>query len=407
MSNQGSDTVSSQPPAAPPTWAEGIAELQMAIPREEMEQRRDRILERMVRDGIDAVVFTTPQNLVYLTANQAGGRAAGNRLAMSATGEHRYILREIDRGWEGVWKTQNWVDNWVAYPDREKTNEVIARELKEIAPGGIRRLGLEIDRKSITYEDIQTLVRLTGAEEVVSCSYLVEDMRVVKSESELALMRNAGQISCEASDAILDALRNGGSDVEAALAAQSVIYARGGQHPAQDPYVFSGRGGETGHAPWFRVRPTEGELTTWFVSGTDHHYACPIERTVIKGRDLYGAQPAIDAVVAAVEAVRANIRPGMTSHDAYMYAYRTYDERGYAKYFMNHAAYSLGIYWPEFELFRLRGNDQRIVKEGMTFHLVPLLVIPDLGTFCSSRSIVVRDDGGELLNEYPAKVGPV
>lgn len=393
--------------AATPAWASGLRELQMAIPREEMEARRDRILERMTRDGIDAAVFTSPQSLVYLTSNQAGGRAAGNRLALSASGEHRYILREIDQGWEAVWRDQNWVNNWLAYSDGEKTDEVIARELRAMCPNGIRRLGLETNRKSISHETVQTLLRLTGAEEVVSCSYLVEDLRVIKSEPEISLMRNAGEVSCAASDAIVNALREGATDVEAALAAQSVIYRSGGQHPAQDPYVFSGPGGETGHAPWFRVRPKEGELTTWFVSGVDHHYACPIERTVIKGKDTSGAQRFIDAVAAAVEAVCQGIRPGMTSHDAYMLAHDVYSAHGVDKYFMNHAAYSLGIYWPEFELFRLRRNDARKVQAGMTFHVVPLLVVPGLGCVCSSRSIVVREDGAELLNTYPAKLGPV
>lgn len=390
-----------------PEWAQGIEELQMAVPREEMDNRREQILARMAQDGIDAVVFTQPQSLVYLTANQAGGRAAGNRLAMSVNGEHRYILRAIDQGWEPVWRGQNWVTNWVAYADSEKTDEVIARELKSMSPGGIRRLALELGSRSISYESVRKLAELTGADEVVSGSYLVEDLRVIKSDAELALMRKAGLISCDASNAIVEALENDASDVEAALAAQAVIYRAGGSHPAQDPYVFSGPGGETGHAPWFRVKAKPGEVTTWFVSGVDHHYACPIERTVIKGSDVNNVNPLLESVAEAGEAVRANVRPGMTSHQAYMLAYDVHQKNGFEKYFVNHASYSLGIYWPEFELFRFRRNDQRVIKAGMTFHLVPLLVVPGVGCICSSRSIVVTEQGGELLNDYPARVGPV
>lgn len=389
---------------AVPEWARGVEELTLPVSREEMEARRDAILARMAEEGIDVAVFTTTQSVIYLTGNQAGGTSAQNRLVLSSSGEHRFVVRKIDSLWEGVWAGQNWVNNWHVYRDEHGSDEATADAVRAVHPGPVRRLGLELNRQSISYDSVRKIASLTGAAELVSSTALVEDLRVIKSDAEVALMRRAGKISCKASDALVDALRQGATDVEAAAAAQMVIMAEGGLHAPQEPYVFSGPGGETGHMPWMRTAPGPGEVTTWFLSGVTRQYASPIERTVLRLPDTNGVERLVDSVVHAVESLVDRLRPGMTSEEAYQIAFDAHRGNGLDQYFPNHAGYSIGIHWPEFALFRLRAGDKRVIKSGMAFHLVPLLVVPKIGCICASRAIVVKDTGVELLNDYPLRV---
>ena len=108
-----------------------------------------------------------------------------------------------------------------------------------------------------------------------------------------------------------------------------------------------------------------------------------------------------DASLAGLLAGLKGIGPGMTSHDADRTVREAIDRSGYLEYFTVRAAYSVGIgfppTWDEDYIMKLRPNDQRIVKPGMVFHLVPALYKLGLGAACCSSSIAVNNNGVEVL----------
>ncbi|MEA2662008.1 MAG: Xaa-Pro dipeptidase [Chloroflexota bacterium] len=384
-----------------------LEDLRIAVSRAELDARRDKVLAGMAAERIDALVLTTPLSIYYLTGIGLGGLPP-LAFALAASGAHRFMLRLIDLKWRDVWADQTWATEWLAFRDEDDTDEVIGRAIREIHPRGISRLGMELNRPSASYQTVRRVTELSGALDVVSATHLVEDQRVVKSEAEQAIIRRAGLLANRATDTIIATIAAGGTDVEAAMAAAALTVKEGhGGHPPHYPYVFAGPSGETGHLPWARVAPKPGEVVTWFVKGFIHKYGCPIERTLIKGPDTQKVGAMIESVARTVERVAAALRPGMTSDEAYRVAYRSHEEAGFAKYFPNHAAYSFGLHSAEFELFRLRANDTRVLRAGMTFHLVPCLIVPGIGNICASRPVVVTESGGAPLNDYPLRLAVV
>jgi Xaa-Pro dipeptidase len=374
------------------------------VTRAELETRRDAVLAGMEREGIDVIVVTSPLSIYYLTGIGLGGLPPLG-FALARSGRHRFMLRLIDHRWHEVWADQTWATDWLPFRDEENTDEVLARGIREAHPTDIARLGMELDRPSASYNTVRALADLTHARQVVSATHLIEELRVVKSAAELEIIRRAGRLASRASDAIVRTITAGGTDVEAAMAAVDLTVREGhGGHPPHYPYVFAGPAGETGHLPWARVAPKPGEVVTWFVKGFIHKYGCPIERTLIKGPDTNDVRRMIESVARTVERVGQALRPGMTSDEAYRVAYASHREAGFERYFPNHAAYSFGLHSAEFELFRLRANDPRKLRAGMTFHLVPCLIVPGIGNICASRPVVVTESGGEPLNDYPLRL---
>lgn len=386
-----------------PTWVQADSEWILPFEAAELERRRDGLLQAMNDEGVEVVVITTSRSLIYLTGNQAGGPEAFNRLVIAADGTHRFILRRIDLGWKAVWRPQTWVKDWFDYEDGEGIDSATVRAIREVGGKPEGTLGLELDRPSLSYESAVSLgsgsnMGLTNA------TRMVESLRVIKSPAEIEVIRSVAPTSLRANEALVEALRAGATDVEAAIAAQTVIMREGGGHTHNQPYVFSGPAGEMGHMCWARVAPKPGETTSWYISGVRHNYSNPIERTLLRNPDTDGVQRMLDSVEAATEAVVSGIRPGMTSQDAYALAYRVHEKFGYERYFLNNAAYSTGIHWNEFDLFRLRPHDERTLEVGMTLHVVPMLIVPGVGNVCASRFVVVSEDGSELLNDAPLRL---
>lgn len=386
-----------------PAWVQPDSEWTLPFEAAELERRRDGLLLAMNEKGVDVAVITTSRSLIYLTGNQAGGPEAFNRLVISADGSHRFILRRIDLGWQAVWRPQTWVKDWFDYEDGEGIDSATVRAIREVGGKPEGRLGLELNRPSLSYESAVYLGDEANMR-LVNGTQMVEDLRVIKSPAELAVIRSVAPTSVHANEALIEALRSGATDVEAAIAAQEVIMREGGGHTHNQPYVFSGPAGEMGHMCWARVAPKPGETTSWYISGVRHNYSNPIERTLLRNPDTDGVQRMLDSVEAATEAVVAGIRPGMTSQAAYDLAYQVHEKFGYERYFLNNAAYSTGIHWNEFDLFRLRPNDERTLEVGMTLHVVPMLIVPGIGNICASRFVAVSENGSDLLNDAPLRL---
>jgi Xaa-Pro dipeptidase len=144
------------------------------------------------------------------------------------------------------------------------------------------------------------------------------------------------------------------------------------------------------------------------MSASIKRYQCPVERTYVKGKPDARTESMLEASIGAVEAVLADLRPGMTSHEADRIGRQVIEDAGYGEFFVNRLAYSVGIgfppVWWENEIMQLRPHDNRAVEPGMTFHLVPALHVPGVGFVNRSLPIVVTEQGCLPLIDLPLRV---
>lgn len=388
-----------------PAWTSKNENLRLSVTRAEIDSRRDGALEGMRRNGIDVAVFTSPETIFYLTGIHLP-KIDYHPLILSASGNHRLLCRNIVFGWRDVWAGQTWASDWIAFRDEEEITRVAADAIREVNPKAKVRptIGFELDRPSISYSSVLRIGELAGAASIASCTAIAEDLRVIKSPAELELMRRAGKISAKVSDIVAEAIRSGATDIEASIAAGKVLNELSGTQRTP-PAVMTGALGGNGHMfGWTKMKPEPGDAVTWYLSGYVHNYTCPLERTIVRGPDKNKVLPLVEAVARAVEQLVAELRPGMTSSQAYDVAMRAHQESNVAQYWRNHAGYGAGINWIEFDLCRLRPNDERVLRPGMALHLVPCLTVPGLTMAQASRVIAITDDGVEELSDYPLRL---
>jgi len=164
---------------------------------------------------------------------------------------------------------------------------------------------------------------LAAERELTAAGRLVEELRTVKDEDEIALLRRACEITDEALAAALAQVRPGLTERELALALEREMTDRGADKPAFDTIVASGPNGDTPHhSPGGRPL-ADGDLITIDCGALFGGYHADLTRTVALGppaawqRDLYalvaaaqqaGIQAAADgAGTAAVDAAARDV----------------------------------------------------------------------------------------------------
>ncbi|MCH8086409.1 MAG: M24 family metallopeptidase, partial [Chloroflexi bacterium] len=95
------------------------------------------------------------------------------------------------------------------------------------------------------------------------------------------------------------------------------------------------------------------------------------------------------------------IRPGVTAHDAHMLCKRVIDDGGLGVTLNHRAAYSIGIAfapdWGEGHIISMTEGEQRELRAGMTFHLIPSVFLPGLTSVGMSETVLVTETGCEAI----------
>jgi Xaa-Pro dipeptidase len=138
--------------------------------------------------------------------------------------------------------------------------------------------------------------------------------------------------------------------------------------------------------------------------GTHNRYNCMLSRTVIVGRPGSKWIARAEASRDALNAAKAAIRPGVTSHEVDRAARTVMEKAGLAPYFMHRTGYSIGIGvppdWGEGRIMSLNENDPTLLEAGMCFHIIPDLKIVHEGGVVFSEAIVVTERGCETLTDF-------
>jgi Xaa-Pro aminopeptidase len=184
----------------------------------------------------------------------------------------------------------------------------------------------ELDDKVLAaLADVRARVRrgVTAPSEIVSPHELVHELRLRKSETELAIMRAAAAISREAHHAASRLAQPGVHEYELEAALLHVFRARGGAAPAYNPIVGTGDNGTILHYVENKDALAEGQLVLIDAGVELHGYASDVTRTYPVGgrfsgvaRDVY--QAVLDAQAAAFRAVA----PGVTLPEIHAAALR-------------------------------------------------------------------------------------
>jgi Xaa-Pro aminopeptidase len=169
---------------------------------------------------------------------------------------------------------------------------------------------LAFEAQDMTVQRYDALAGLAGVPRLVPLGAVVEDLRMVKDDGELELLRRACAITAEAFADVLPLLTPGRTEREVAIALERFMTDRGAEGPAFESIVASGPNGAIPHhAPTDRAL-ARGDLVTIDCGARVGGYHADMTRTVALGPPAAWQREIYELVAAAQRAGTAAAVPG-------------------------------------------------------------------------------------------------
>lgn len=374
---------------------------------QEFQSRRERAIELLEKEHIDVAIIASPVNFYYLTGMHTGVTHYLFVLLLQRDGEGQWVVRRTEMSNIQASAAESWVKDGVGVDDSEDPYIKLAEVLRGLVSPSAT-IGLEFSSPQITVEAYTKLQTSLPNAQLKNISGLIESLLAVKSETEIAYMRQAGAICGTAMKEALEAIRLGtrDSDLAADLIARAI---RLGSDPmSMGPFVTCGLRSFRAHSSWIHQPIVSGELINTEMAAVVARYNTPVFRVSVLGKPSAELQAFHDASLAGLHAGLEGIKPGMTSAEGDAVVRTAITRAGYGEFFTVRAAYGIGVgmppRWGENNVMNIRPNDERILKPNMCFHLVPALYKRDLGCVCCSMPIRITEKGVEPLTTIEPKM---
>ena len=366
----------------------------------EMGRRMQRLRRAMTERELDGLLLFAQESMYWLTGYDSFGFCFFQCLYVGADGRTALLTRSADLRQAG--HTSNIADIrvWADGADADPAGDLKAM-LADLGVAG-HRLGVEYDSYGLTHANgLRVAAALIGLATLSDASHLVPALRVTKSAEELAFVRQAGSLSDAADRAAIDVLQPG-ADESAILAAQhAAIFTAGGDHPANEFIIGSGRDALLCRYKSGRRKLDRDDQITLEFAGTYRHYHAAIMRTHVVGRPRALHLAYHETACAALAACEAELRPGRTAGDVYAAHARVFDAHGLSAHRLNACGYALGAKftpsWMDPPMFY--ADNPWVIGEDQVFFLHMILMDSASETaMCLGRTSVVGPDGAHPLN---------
>ncbi|AWB45109.1 Xaa-Pro dipeptidase [Paenibacillus sp. CAA11] len=345
-------------------------------------QRVSKLQTALQERNLDAVFITNPINRRYLTG------FTGSSGYVFITADKSYFLTDFRY-------TTQAAEQAVGFDIIQHGPDVLDTVKELFETEGVKRLAFEGD--DLSYSVHAKYQQALQKAELVSVSGLVEDLRIIKDEEELAVMKEAAELADRTFMHMLDVLKPGVSELEAAAELEFFMRKNGATGPSFDTIIASGERSALPHGVASKRIIQADEFVTMDFGALFEGYCSDITRTVAIGNPSAKHREIYDIVLEAQLYTLENIRPGMTGREADALARDIITRYGYGEQFGHSTGHGLGM--EVHEAPRLSKLSDDILKPGMVVTVEPGIYIPGFGGVRIEDDIVMTETGMRRLTE--------
>ena len=381
----------------------------MGIPKENwftLEEYHSRLAAartKMAHREIDVLLVFGAGNVFYLTGYNSVNSWDFQCCIVPDSGDPILLIFNFELG---RFLASSWLSEPVLYtadddPVASLVNLLDDQNLRN------RRLGIEENSPNLGVSNYRRLRQMLADSQWTDASGLVDEVRLVKSEAEIAYMREAGRLTRLGAEAALAAVAEGVHDHAVASAAYEIMRCNGSDFMCIEPIVAAGYRSGLAHSTVGHIPIQHGDSVFIELGACVRRYTAPIMRTTVVGQTPPERQELTDAAQLAVQTIVETARAGVPTSDvaaaAHQKAIKPIEDRIQFHY---NFGYSVGIGFPPDWLepihFFIQLNNHAPLQAGMTFHLpFTLRVLGEYGAG-TSETILITESGCEVLTQGQA-----
>jgi Xaa-Pro dipeptidase len=378
-------------------------------PAQELEARRERLVDHCGSRGLDGYVLFDEQYVKYFAGFVFLATERPVAFIGDTSGDEAVFVPEFEVDRIRAESSFERVHSYCEYPGREHPMHILGRLLASM---GIGSPGADSDGYPaiLGYSGPPLSEVVCGP--VAALAPFIESMLVRKSEAEVALIRESAKWCGHAHRLLQEYSRPGTTEADASLCAAheatlAMVEALGdsyGQQASSDG-ASAGYRGQIGrrsawaHAVAHNIEFQAGDVLVSETSAPVWGYHAELERAMVIGEPTDEMRRLFDHMVAARQVAFDALRPGKTCADVDGAVLSYFEENDLMPYWKQHTGHAIGL--RNHEAPFLDVGDVTPIEAGMVFTIEPGVYAPDVGGFRHSDTVVVTPDGIEILTEYP------
>ena len=380
----------------------------ICIPDYEYQERIKKAAKLVAERGLDVMLVASTES-DYANARYFSGfwplfERAG--VAISATGDAALLVGPesavFGKDWSKIEKV------FVLREFRESADpsypELTASTFKEVFSSiGVKGDNIKIGLGSYvecTLPIYEGLVDSYPKAEIVKCNDIMVSLRQIKSENELACIREGFRIIELATDEVIKSLRPGVTELQMVGVAQRVIYENGAEYEGLPMYVFSEE--STRHAI-SRSRYREigkNDIVQLNLSAKIDGYSPSIGLPVVMGKLEGERREIVEFCHKMHHWTEQQLKAGVYADDVAKKFLQMYKDAGYGDNYVYGPCHGTGMI--EVEAPWMETSTHYPLEENMTFQIDTFISGPTFG--CRwEKGAAIKADGCESYTDYLKK----
>jgi Xaa-Pro aminopeptidase len=273
----------------------------------------------------------------------------------------------------------------------------LSKWLPEFVSGlGLKELYFESEDVSFDrYTRFKDILSPLGIE-LKPVAGLIEPIRAVKEQEELALIEKAVAVSDAAVEYVRKKSKPGITEIALAWEIEKFMREHGSETVPFEVIVASGsEAALPHHQPSERIIKA-GEPIVIDIGAKCGRYVSDLTRTIALGREDAKFREIYDIVLKAQMAAEDGIRSGMTGSEADAIARKVIEDAGYADKFGHGLGHGLGLVVHEMPRVGMSSKD--ILTDGMVFTIEPGIYLPGWGGVRIEDTVVLENGKIRVLS---------
>jgi Xaa-Pro aminopeptidase len=339
----------------------------------------DKLREKFSENNIDGILITSQYNRRYMT-----GFTGSSGVAI-ITADNALFITDFRYTEQAAEQAQGFE---IIQHKGPIPNEV-ATQVEKL---GIKKLGFE--KNYLTYSAFESYRSKVDAE-LVPVSGLIEDLRLVKTEAELKIIKDAADIADAAFKHILDFIKPGKTELDVSNELEFFMRKAGATSSSFDIIVASGLRSALPHGVASDKVIEKGDFITLDYGAYYQGYCSDMTRTISVGEPSDKLKEIYDVVLQSQLKAMEEIKPGMTGAQADAISRDYIKEKGYGEYFGHSLGHGIGLEVHEGP--GLSHLSETVLKPGMIVTVEPGIYVQGVGGVRIEDDTLITENGNETL----------
>ncbi|MCA0971170.1 Xaa-Pro peptidase family protein [Halobacillus litoralis] len=358
-----------------------------------MEQRLKDFSTYLKDNQIDVAFINSPENFFYLTGFSTDPHERLLGLVVFPDKQPVAVLPGMEKG---QLKDAGWKHEIVGYADHEDPWALLSEK------GVNQAETVGIEKEVLSYGRSESFTSLFDKVDVADIEPALNEMRVVKDEQEVAIMREAAELADFGVKVGVESLREGVSEMEVLAMIEYELKKKGVSQMSFSTMVLFGEKSGSPHGNPGDRTLNPGDFVLFDLGVVWKGYTSDITRTFAYKSVSDEQRKIYETVKAALDASLAISKPGTRIGDLDQTARDLITEAGYGDLFPHRIGHGLGINVHEFP--SMSHLNDGVLKEGMTYTLEPGIYDPEIGGVRLEDDVLVTEDGYETLTKTPKEL---